>query len=139
MTKENYELYLTLKKELEDSAMEFLNWYHANIQKNYGWEHLEFECIEDGELWFEGYDYSGCYTDSFQETIKLDYLFLDDLGRKHYADAYHQKQAEKFKRDKMNRAREAEEREELLKKERYEQYLELQKEFGDELNAKEAK
>ena len=137
MTKENYELYVKLQKDLEDSAVEYLHWYNDNIETIQGLEYLEFDCVEEEEIWCDGFGDDDCYTDSFQEIFPIEKLFLDDLGRKQFADEFHQKQAEKFKRDKMNRVKEAEERKELLKKERYEKYLELQKEFGDE--AKERK
>jgi len=136
MTKENYELYKQLQKDLEDSAMDYLHWYNDNIQAIQGLEYLDFECIEEDEMWFNGFSNDGCYSDSFQEIFPVERLFLDDLGRKQFFDEFHQ-QAEKLKRDKMNRDKEAEKKEELLKKERYEKYLELQKEFCNEIIVEE--
>ncbi len=139
MTKENYELYVKLGKDLEESALDYLEWYNNNISSIQGIEYLQFSSIEENEIWCDGFEDGGCYSDSYQEIFPIERLFLDDLGRKNYADKYHQEQAEKFKKDKMNKDREREEQKAKLKEERYQNYLELQKEFDDEINAKEAK
>lgn len=139
MTKENYDLYKKLGKDLEKSAIEYLQWYNDNVESIRGLDYLKFDCIEENDVWCDGYSSDSCYSDSFQEIFPIERLFLDDLGRKQFADTYHQRQAEKFKKDEMNKARKAEEKLEKMRLERYEQYIELQKEFGDELNAKELK
>lgn len=141
MTKNRYKLFQELTKELEASVEDVLKWYNENVEEYREWYLLDFERIEEEELWFEGFSNEGHYADadSLQQILPLEMLFYSYNMRKIYADKYHQEKAEKIKADRLNETKLKVDKEERFRKERYQHYIELHKEFGKDTNVKEAK
>jgi hypothetical protein len=129
MTKEELKTCYEIQEKIKEESIKVLKWYYDNIGDGlWGIDHLEFDCIEDNIIYYEGWDNSDL--DKFN--LSEDFLIMDGKELEEYKVEYFK--AKKIKEDLAKKIKIKEKRkdEEEYEAGMYKLYLELKDKYeGD--------